>query len=135
MLLLYGLTSSKSDAEAICNYLAARDMKAQDGKLWKDFVVYIHEHAGEILKPVSPLGVWMNLETIGALRNRLHRLMELDRELEAFSRIQKSLSDEVDAELETLPAAHEPRERLSDAAIKSKSERLLERYETIRNES
>ena len=108
-------------------------MKAQDAKLWKDFVIYIHEHAGEILKPVSPLGVWMNLETIGALRNRLHRLMELDRELEAFSRIQKSLSDEVDAELESLPAAHEPREQLSHAAIKLKSERLQERmkqYET-----
>ena len=122
---------SKSDAEAICNYLAARDMKAQDAKLWKDFVVYIHEHAGEILKPVSPLGVWMNLETIGALRNRLHRLMELDRELEAFSRVQKSLSDEVDAEMENLPVANEPRERreLSPSELKTKSERLLDQLQ------
>lgn len=106
-------------------------MKAQDGKLWKDFVIYIHEHAGEILKPVSPLGVWMNLETIGALRNRLHRLMELDRELEAFSRVQKSLSDEVDAEMEKLPSANESRERqLSPTQLKVKSEKLLQNLQT-----
>ena len=106
-------------------------MKAQDGKLWKDFVIYIHEHAGEILKPVSPLGVWMNLETIGALRNRLHRLMELDRELEAFSRVQKSLSDEVDAEMEKLPSANESRERqLSPTQLKVKSEKFLQNLQT-----
>jgi ATP-dependent RNA helicase DHX36 len=112
-------------------------MKAQDGKLWKDFVVYIHEHAGEILKPVAPLGVWMNLETIGALRNRLHRLMELDRELEAFSRVQKSLSDEVDAELEKIPAANDVQEQrqLSPSQLETKSERLLEKYERYNSSS
>jgi ATP-dependent RNA helicase DHX36 len=90
------LRCSKSDAQAICYYLAARDMKAQDEKLWKNFVVYYNEHHGEILKPVHPLGVWMNQETIGALRNRLQRLTELDRELQAYSAIQRDLFHEVE---------------------------------------
>src|ERR1700722_19560099 len=69
-------------------------MKAQDGKLWKNFVVYIHEHHGEILQPLNPLGVWMNQETIGALRNRLDRLQELDRELEIYGKLKNSRSTE-----------------------------------------
>lgn len=119
---------SKVDAEAICYYLAARDMKAQSSKLWDDFVVYMHEHAGEILHPIQPLGVWMNPEAIGALRNRIPQLLELERELEAFSRIQQSLSDEVDAELETqfIPPQNP---HMPEDQVKSKSEALLRRLQ------
>lgn len=102
-------------------------MKAQDERLWKEFVVYIHEHHGEILKPVNPIGVWMNNETIGALRGRLHRLAELDRELETFSQMQKTLSDEVDAETTLSNHLNDSRPVLSNAQLKVKSERLLAR--------
>lgn len=108
-------------------------MKAQDGKMWKKFVVYIHEHHGEILQPVAPLGVWMNLETIGALRNRLNRLMELERELEAFSKIQLSLSEEVDAELEFSAMKTPVRRKMSPETRQTKNNELfhrLRKYET-----
>jgi len=104
-------------------------MRAQNRTMWNDFVTYMHDHAGEIIKPVPPLGVWMNLETIGALRNRLHRLIELERELEAFSRMQKSLSDEVDAELKTEEEREEFRPRMPERNIQMKSEMLLRRLE------
>jgi len=116
------------DAQAICYYLAARDMKAQDGNLFKKFVVYLHAHHGEVLNEVNPLGVWMNPETIGALRNRLHRLMELDRELEAFSKITKSLSDEVDAEADSIPPISSRAQQMMAQEINStKSEELAAR--------
>lgn len=108
-------------------------MKKQDERVWKDFVVYIHEHAGEILKPVPPVGVWTNLETIGALRNRLHRLTELDRELEAFSRVQQSLSDEVDSKLDSLQGKDDPRRMYSEASIQMKNMRLKTRLEQYEN--
>ena len=97
--------------------------------MWKNFVIYIHEHGGEVLNPVQPLGVWMNLETVGALRNRLNRLMELERELEAFSRIQLALSAEVDAELEMSTIKTIATERMTQEAIAEKSSRLLKRLE------
>lgn len=100
--------------------------------MWDEFVTYIHAHAGEIIKPVNPLGVWMNPETIGALRNRLHRLMELERELEAFSRMQKSLSDEVDAELKIEEQQEEFRPTVPERNLQMKSQMLhrkLEAYE------
>lgn len=101
--------------------------------MWKNFVVYIHEHHGEILQPVAPLGVWMNLETIGALRNRLNRLMELERELEAFSKIQLSLSEEVDAELEFSAMKTPVRRKMSPETRQTKNNELfhrLRKYET-----
>jgi ATP-dependent RNA helicase DHX36 len=97
--------------------------------MWKNFVVYIHEHGGEVLNSIQPLGVWMNLETVGALRNRLNRLMELERELEAFSRVQMSLSAEVDAELETSEMKSTPKETMSSEHIAEKSRQLLQRLE------
>jgi ATP-dependent RNA helicase DHX36 len=117
---------SKADAEAICYYLAAKAMKMQDQRMWDDFVKYLHEHNGEILKPIMPIGVWLNVEAIGALRNRLSRLQELERELEAFSQKQKELSDEVDAERDE-PQHFRHRPKLSDAQLKSKSKILLSR--------
>lgn len=123
-----GLTNSKTDAQAICYYLAARDMKAQDGNLWKKFVVYLHQHHGEVLKEVTPLGVWMNAETVGALRNRLHRLMELDRELEAFSKNTKSLSDEVDAEADAVaPISSSTQQMMAQKIKATKNQELIGR--------
>jgi ATP-dependent RNA helicase DHX36 len=108
-------------------------MKAQDKKLWDNFVVYFREHHGQILKPVAPLGVWMNQETIGALRNRIQRLSELDRELQAFSQIQQNLAEEVDAEAEQRPLLNKLQPKLSSASLEAKSQELssrLNRYDT-----
>jgi len=104
-------------------------MKVQDPKLWKTFVIYIHEHAGEILKPVTPIGVWMNADTIGALKNRLARLLELERELEAYSKVQQSLSNEVDQVDNPFPADYDPRIPLTDAKLQAKNALLSARLE------
>jgi len=116
-----------ADAEALCSYLAARNMKAIDPKLWKDFIGYYIEHNGEILRPVKPIGVWMNQDTIGALKNRVQRLLEVERQLENFSEVQKSLTDEVRPAFDKSDLPDQGHLLLNHDKMKAKSYDLLQR--------
>jgi ATP-dependent RNA helicase DHX36 len=108
-------------------------MKAQDKKLWSDFVVYLHQHNGEVLEPIRPLGVWLNPEVVGALRNRLDRLLKLERELEKYTELQGSLSDQVDAELQTSFTSIKSNPQYSPDQLATKSEDLSARLNKFRS--